>query len=738
MSQYILLRVQRVRYRSEKAAVFSGVAIDGEGRLVANVPRYGVTLASRLAVAEVEQGQWWRITGKPVLIEYEAEGFHGIENRIVATDAELLRPSGEHIVQLLSTSPGFPGIGEVKARRLWEQLGESLYDALDQANADTLATVVGNELAQVLLAGWRQYGDAAALRWFQQVGLSLRLSRKILNVYEGEALVAVEADPYRLLAFGMKWTAADSLACEHFGLALDDERRLAAAVEAVLYQAFDDGHTYCERQVLEAALAGLVGEDHVSAALSLAKAHHCVQVLGNRFHALGPYLIEKTVAGELQARLGREEILAGRFEVEAFLNRFEQDEAISLGIPAFTLNAAQRDAVFLVASHPLTLITGGAGVGKTTVLKAVETFLESCGQHIYAMALSGRAAKRLADATHRPAMTIAGFLRNIAPNGLHENSVLVVDEASMLDIVLAYRLIKAISASCRIILIGDPSQLPPVGPGLTLHALVSVPHVPQVRLTEVRRFGGDIAIGAAAIREGQWPSLPGSPDNALAFVRCTPDALADTVFQLYLSDPSNTQVLTFTRERGVASAKSLNGLCQRFLAGDAQRLLVWNDERDRTEDSGLRLDEPVLCMRNLYNAGVQNGSLGRIDEIEDTPQPIEGSDGEPKGMALAWVRWDDGERRPVTEEVLDALELGYSVTVHKAQGSQFERVLVPVYAARNLDRTMLYTAITRAKQQIIMVGDIDVARRAVEAPPHAFHRRVALADMVKDAALCTS
>jgi len=335
-------------------------------------------------------------------------------------------------------------------------------------------------------------------------------------------------------------------------------------------------------------------------------------------------------------------------------------------------------------------------------------------------------------------MTIAGFLRNIAPNGLHENSVLVVDEASMLDIVLAYRLIKAISASCRIILIGDPSQLPPVGPGLTLHALVSVPHVPQVRLTEVRRFGGDIAIGAAAIREGQWPSLPGSPDNALAFVRCTPDALADTVFQLYLSDPSNTQVLTFTRERGVASAKSLNGLCQRFLAGDAQRLLVWNDERDRTEDSGLRLDEPVLCMRNLYNAGVQNGSLGRIDEIEDTPQPIEGSDGEPKGMALAWVRWDDGERRPVTEEVLDALELGYAVTVHKAQGSQFERVLVPVYAARNLDRTMLYTAITRAKQQIIMVGDIDVARRAVEAPPHAFHRRVALADMVKDAALCTS
>ncbi|NMF87457.1 AAA family ATPase [Aromatoleum petrolei] len=737
MSEAILLRVLRVRRRSARATVFSGLAIDEEGRLVAGAPRYAVTLPSRRAVAEVEQGQWWRLTGKAVPTEYAVDGYRVIEHRITATDAELRRPCGEHIIQLLSTSPAFPGIGEVKARRLWERLGESLYDSLDQADADTLAGVVGAELAQGLLAGWRQYGDAAALRWFQRVGLSLCLSRKLLDVYEGEALAAVQADPYRLLAFGMNWIAADTLARQHFGLPADDERRLAAAVEAVMYQAFDAGHTCCARQAVEAALARLVGKAQAATAISFAQAHHLVQVSGDRFHALGPRLIEQGVATALRARLGREAVLADPPDVEAFLTRFERDEAAALGMPAFTLNAAQREAVHAVARLPLVLITGSAGVGKTTVLKAVEALLEQSGQHIYAMALSGRAAKRLTEATHRPAMTIAGFLRNVAPHGLPESSVLVVDEASMLDILLAYRLLNAIPASCRLVFIGDPFQLPPVGPGLTLHALVSVPTVPRVELTEVRRFGGAIATGARAVRDGQWPSLPDTADEALAFLPCAPDALADAVLRLYLADPVHTQVLTFTRERGVASAKALNGLCQSALAGTSRRLFVWSEERERREDTGLRLGEPVLCTRNLHEWGLQNGSLGHIETIEDPPQPLFGADGEPKGLTLAWVRWDDGERRPVTEEVLDALELGYAVTVHKAQGSQFPRVLIPVYAARNLDRTMLYTAMTRAKTQVILVGDVEVAHRAVEAPPHASHRQVALAELMTESAACS-
>jgi exodeoxyribonuclease V alpha subunit len=712
--------------------VVSGVAIDAAGLVVADTPRYAATLPAALAAVQAEQGQWWRLTGEPKPTEYEVDGYRVVEHRFVAREALLLRPSGEHIVQLLSTSPAFPGVGQVKARRLWETLGEALYDCLENADRTALAAVVGEELAEVLLTGWQQYGNADVLRWFQTVGLDLRLSRKLLAVYGGEALAEIKADPYRLLAFGMSWTAVDSLAQQHFGLPLEDERRLVAAVEAVLYRAFDAGDTYCELAVVQTALSRLIGRPQAAPALALATSHHCVHVSGDRVHALGPYLIEQRVAAALCQRLGAAAPLASHDGVEAVLEDFERDEAVALGHSDFALNAAQRKAVHAAAQHPFVLITGGAGVGKTTVLKAVGSMLDRCGREIYAMALSGRAAKRLTEATHRPAMTIAGFLRNVAPAGLPDNSVLVVDEASMLDILLAYRLLNAIPASCRIILIGDPFQLPPVGPGLTLHALVSVSAVPRVELTEVRRLGGAISTVAQDVRDGRWLPLPAQPEAALAFLPCPAEALANEVLKHYLTDPVNTQVLTFTRERGAASAKALNGVCQGAMAYSERRFTVWNEERDRNEDTGLRLGEPVLCTRNFWHWGIQNGSLGYIEAIEDRPQPLFDAEGKPTGFALAWVRWDDGERRPVTEEVLDALELGYAVTVHKAQGSQFPRVIIPVYAARNVDRTMLYTAITRATGQVLLVGDAEVARRAVEALPHASRRKVALADMLQE------
>ena len=582
----------------------------------------------------------------------------------------------------------------------------------------------------MLISGWQQYGAADALQWFQQVGLDLRLSRKVLAVYGRRAHVMIKEDPYRLLAFGMSWSAADTLAQQHFELTPDDPRRLSAAVEAVLYKAFDGGDTFCERSEVEASLRRLIAPSHVPQALRLAESSGVVGIRGGRFHAHGPYLIEQNVAEALNQRLGATLPLAEREDVDALLASFEKEEAAAIGCVDFALNAAQREAVLAAARNALLLITGGAGVGKTTVLKAVGYLLDHCDRTTYLMALSGRAAKRMAEATKRPTMTIAGFLRNVAPEGLPENSVLVVDEASMLDVLLAYRLLKAIPASCRIILNGDPFQLPPVGPGLTLHALVPVGRVPRVELTEVRRFGGDIARGAQEVRDGRWPTFSNGPQLALAFIPCATDDMPETVLRQYLADPKGTQILTFTREKGVASARTLNELCQEAMGSDAPRLLVWNEDRSRQEDSGLRLGDPVLCVRNLWDLGLQNGSLGHLETIEESPQPLLNAEGERTGVVLAWVRWDDGELRPVTEEVLDALELGYAVTVHKAQGSQFSRIIVPVSATRNLDRTMLYTAVTRATTQVILIGDAEAGRQAVEAPPHASRRKVALTDLL--------
>ena len=723
----LTLRVQRVRSATGPDCVFSGLALDSHGHVEPHAPRYAVSIPYALSSVPVEAGQWWKVSGRAVQVEYDVDGWRVRERRLVASGATLVRPSGEHIVRLLATSPDFPGIGEVKARHLWDALGEGLYERLEAGDHAELAAVIGEDLARVLLEGWKTFGNADALRFFQRIGLDLNVSRKVLAIYEEGTLDAIQEDPYRLLTFGMRWQEVDALAKSEFGVTEEDPRRLTAAVETALHTALDEGHTCLERSVAEASIGIFVGAARTADALRLAiDAHHVVEQ-GGRLHALGPWAIETAVASALRDRLVTNDALMKPRDVEALISDFEAQEARLSADGKFSLNEAQRGAVLAVAKRGLVLVTGGAGTGKTTVLKCIGRMLESAGQQTYQMALSGRAAKRMTDATGMPSATIAGFLRNIAKEGIPSNSTLLIDEASMLDILLAYRLLKAIPTSSRLILIGDPYQLPPVGPGLTLHALVGVHAVPRVELTEVRRFGGEIAEVAAEVRSGNLPALPSDSSQPIAFIDCPTDGIGGKLLEILRRDLRNTQILTFTRQRGPTSSDRLNAECQLEINGSASRLAVWSDERDRLEDTGLRLDDPVLCNRNLWGAGVQNGSLGRIHAIEAAPLQ------DPDGMkTYAWVRWDDGEIRPMTAEVLDALELGFAITVHKAQGSQFRRVLIPVSKARNLDRTMLYTALTRAVDQVIFVGSIAVCRQVVEAPPHASRRNVALGNLLHE------
>lgn len=723
--QTVSLRVQRVRKRSAGAVVFAGLAIDSAGAAEPKAPRYAVLAPRRMLTAEVQEGQWWRVSGAFEDVSFDVDGWQVHERRLQATKLELLRPSGEHIVQLLARSPAFPGIGEVKARKLWDSLGSELYDALETRDHARLAEYIGADLATVLLDGWTTYGDADAVTAFQRMGLDLSVSQKVLAAYRTDALDSITQDPYRLLAFGLSWRTTDQLARTFFQVDSDDERRLGAAVESVLYADLDRGNTCATRESVKSGLARLVGKAHAEEALRIAVARHYVVERGSLLHALGPWAIEHSLS-EWLAGLAAPTPLLEYDDTEALIEQFEQAEAAN-GAP-LTLNPAQREAVHASAQHRLLLITGGAGVGKTTVLKCVRCMLDAAGQTVYQMALSGRAAKRMAEATGKPSMTIAGFLRNVAKEGLPDNCTIVVDEASMLDVLLAYRLVGALPDDARLILIGDPFQLPPVGPGLTLHALMDVPQLAKVELTVVKRFGGDIALTASAVRDGELPDLPSADDADIAFIECDVDDVSNVVLRLVSKQPADTQVLTFTKEKGVGSSAGLNALCQKRLSADEKRLVVFNDERGRLEDTGFRLGDPVLCIKNLWHLGLQNGSLGRLHSIEDLPS-VDGD-----GLATyGWIRWDDGELRAVTDEVLDALELGYAITVHKAQGSQFSRIVVPVLKARNLDRTMLYTAITRATQQVLLVGDRSVAAQVVAGPPSASKRLVALAGFMQQA-----
>jgi exodeoxyribonuclease V alpha subunit len=281
-------------------------------------------------------------------------------------------------------------------------------------------------------------------------------------------------------------------------------------------------------------------------------------------------------------------------------------------------------------------------------------------------------------------------------------------------------------------LVGDPAQLMPVGPGLVLHALAKVPQVPVAQLTVVKRFGGDIATASADIRAGVWPKLSSDPDAEIAFIPCAlrpgsanEASIPDVVLRLYRQDPANTQILC-ARRNGLDGAKGLNTLCQSVLTTDAKPVQVWDRWHDAIARVRFHLGDPVLCTRNLWDRGLQNGSLGTVVQIDDDPADLTYDDEGESERVLAWVDWDDGLRRPMVEEILDDLELGYAITVHKAQGSQWPRVIVPLTGHRLLDRTLIYTAATRAQRQVLLVGDEGAARRAVEAEPRANTRQVLL------------
>ena len=733
------LRVTSIRSQNPRGfggCIFSAKPIDGYGH-VQDVAAYYVVKASASALggATVQPGQWWKVSGQASKRLTDINGYRVTEWQIEASSALLLQPSGEHIVSFMADSPAFEGIGRVKARRMWELFGERLYYILDTGDIEALAIIMSRDSAAQVLSAWQEHGDSRTLQWLQAQGFDVTLGRKVLQFFGAETATKLEEDPYRLLSFCATWCQVDSLARLHFGVAFDDPRRIQGAIEEACYRIFAAGHTTALSSTVMDYLQGIFGaqtstfrwRNLIDAALSQGLSNGSFVIGLNGVQQLGALVMESQVANAVADRLLASDLapLLSIKGVDAVLRKYERTEGIELSVE-------QRTAVHLAADKAIILITGGAGVGKTTVLKALYEVYDSVEITVIQVALAGRAAKRMQEATGRPASTIASFLRNWKDGSLDSRCVIVVDEASMVDIISMSRLCEVLPRQVRLVLVGDPAQLMPVGPGLVLHALVEVPNMPFVQLNVVKRYGGDIAAAAHSIRQGTWPALPTEENAPIAFISCgasdirlSNNTIATTVLRLYEQDPANTQVLC-ARRNGVDGVKTINSFCQAALTAAAPPMTVWSDQHDAFVHTGFRLGDPVLCTRNLWDRGLQNGSLGIIVKLEGEPRLLTNDDGEETGCALAWVDWDDGVRRPVVEEILDDLELAYAITVHKAQGSQWPRVIVPLTGHRLLDRTLVYTATTRAQQQVLLVGDENAARAAVEGLPRAQSRQVSL------------
>ncbi|MDO9630708.1 MAG: AAA family ATPase, partial [Humidesulfovibrio sp.] len=355
------------------------------------------------------------------------------------------------------------------------------------------------------------------------------------------------------LSFCGTWKQVDALACSIFGVEEADPRRLQGAIEEACYRLFVAGHTLASEAMLMRFLEAVLGTQSsgfrwralIPAALSQGLTNGSFVVSPRGVQPLGPLVMEAMVAQSVAERLlpGQDPQLLSYDAINAVMADYETVEGI-------VLNTEQRLAVQTAAANAVVLVTGGAGVGKTTVLKALYEIYDRAGVRVIQVALAGRAAKRMQEATGRPASTIASFLRGLRDGDLRAPTVLVVDEASMVDIITMSRICEALPQEVRLVLVGDPSQLMPVGPGLVLHALAGVPGVPLVELKVVKRYGGEIGAAATAIREGIWPDLPADEAAAISFISAGAsyaDSLAATVLELYEQDPENTQILSSRR-----------------------------------------------------------------------------------------------------------------------------------------------------------------------------------------------
>jgi len=743
--------------------IFYGTAIHLDGTAFTD-EHYVVSVPNRLHITTaVEVGQWWDVSGTPSIYVREHNGIKIPERQIDATDIKLALPNGRHIITLLAHGERFSGIGISKASRLWEAFGAGLHELLQEGRVDLIASVQGisEATAKALVSGWKSYGDCTVIQRLHAYGIPHSVAEHAINHFEDKLEDALAEDPYRLLSFSGSWRGVDAFALGHYRLTADDPRRLIGATEEAMYRLFDEGHTAPPRHVLlrrvELLLSTANNAPSSSAAIALSEAQKhgiLVKLHGDQqFQQLGAWVMESTIARAITERLTNQS--SDLFTLPYTSNNSshssilpkrtgQSDMDIEHSGQHIELTDEQHHALQRITNHRIVLLSGGAGVGKTTLLKALYRHFDESGITVLQGAIAGRAAQRMKEATQRPARTLASLLYSKDLLMAGGQTIVVIDEASMLDVITMYRLCQALPPDARLLLVGDADQLMPVGPGLVFHELIDHPRIPHARLTQVMRHGNEIATFAQMVRQGIWPQVGQDEKRPVAFLNASVEqgeavlasspqtqqteglrAVAENIVRLYMKAPESTQILCSLRN-GVLGVGSLNLMCQAATNGIALPLHVWSDAEGGFISTGLRLNDPIVSNKNHWDIGILNGSLGRITQIEEPPSPLHDEEGNICGFAIAWVNWDDGVRRPLTEDLLPSCDLAYALSVHKAQGSQWPIVIVPVIPSRLLDRSLLYTAITRAQNQILLLGDELAARLAVQRPPKSKHRQTAL------------
>lgn len=644
-----------------------------------------------------------------------------------AETVERRMPAGEKAIFEYLASGAVRGIGAATARRMVEEFGGEALSVLEE-RPEELTKIKGITRKRALAMGESfrlQMGMRRLLEFLSEHGLALQLAMPIYRRYGDRALETVKSNPYLLVdqELGVDFSQADALAIS-VGVEGESPRRLEAGILFELSHNLNNGHTFLPRRKLLPATAQLLNVEQGV----LEDALEGLLVRGE--------IVQEEIAGETACYLAdlqeAEQYVAFRIaemsaselypptRLEELLDRIQREQGIVYA-------PQQMEAVRLAAGRQVILLTGGPGTGKTTCLRGVLALFDALGLETALAAPTGRAAKRLGELCGVEGTTIHRLLetqfdpgtgRLVFAHGeddpLRADAV-IVDETSMVDILLMRALLAALRGDCRLILVGDPDQLPSVGPGNLFSDLIRCGTVPTVRLTEIFRQAAESAIvmNAHAVNQGALPALHNSSTDFFFLRRKNPAQAVETIVELVKSRlPANMgipaeqiQVLSPTRRRQTGTT-ALNRALQEAVnppeAGRAER---------RFGEFVFREGDRVMQVRNNYDImwrekngmssgmGIFNGDVGRIEEVDNRSEVIK----------------VDFEGRVVeyTPDMLGELEPAYAVTVHKAQGSEYRAVILAAVdgAPMLLTRGVLYTAITRARELFILVGDEEVVAR---------------------------
>ena len=630
-------------------------------------------------------------------------------------------PVGVKAIQEYLASGAIKGVGASTARRLVEEFGEETLTVLEE-HPEYLTRIKGITRKRALQIGeaYRlQMGMRLLLDFLGEHGLPLQLGMPLYRRYGDLALDVLRDNPYLLVdeELGVPFSAADALALS-LGADGEDPQRLEAGLLFELTHNLNNGHAFLPVRKLLWAAGQLLGVEEAALSDSLDALEHQGRV------------VREEVAGEdacyLAAIQEAEEYVAFRLEEMCARELLppERLEALIDGIQArqgIVYAPQQRQAVALAAERQVMLLTGGPGTGKTTCLRGVLALFDALGLDTALAAPTGRAAKRLGEACGAEAATIHRLLETQFDRQTGqlvfahdedeplEADAVIVDEASMVDVPLMRALLSALRGDCRLILVGDPDQLPSVGPGNLLSDLLRSGRVPTVRLTEIFRQAAQSAIvrNAHSVNRGELPDLHNNQSDFFFLRRKDPVRTAETIVELVQTRlPQNMgipagqiQVLSPTRKHQ-SGTFALNQRLQAALNPPSP------DKGERRFGPYLyRLGDRVMQVKNNYDVmwqdregrgaglGVFNGDIGRVTAID------------PSGELLT-VDFD-GRLVEYTPDMLGELEPAYAMTVHKAQGSEYRAVILAVSDGSPvlLTRGVLYTAITRARELFILVGD---------------------------------